>query len=119
MMRMRMPRQGSTGFYNEFWFEYGRDTNRTSLVIERPDGKLPALTPGASEEQQALSARRQEFYQAPSRYLDLNPFDRCITRGLPGAMMPGFYNHNYHMRGTTLPNMLRGARAAEHDARQD
>ena len=26
---------------------------------------------------------------------DFNVYDRCITRGLPGAMMPGFYNHNY------------------------
>ena len=22
-------------------------------------------------------------------------YDRCLTRGLPGAMIPGFYNHNY------------------------
>ena len=22
-------------------------------------------------------------------------YDRCITRALPGAMIPGFYNHNY------------------------
>ncbi len=26
---------------------------------------------------------------------DFNTLDRCITRGMPGAMMPGFYNHNY------------------------
>ena len=25
----------------------------------------------------------------------MNVYDRCLTRGLPGAMMPGFYNHNY------------------------
>ena len=98
--RLFTPRDGDTGFYNEFWFEYGRDTNRTSLVIDPPDGKLPALTPEAAERQQDLRARRRELYLAPATYLDLNPFDRCITRGLPGAMMPGFYNHNYHILQT-------------------
>ena len=36
----------------------------------------------------------------PTRFdswLDFNKLDRCITRGLPGAMMPGFYNHNYQI----------------------
>ena len=94
------PRDGSTGFYNEFWFEYGQDTNRTSLVIEPTDGKLPSLTPAAQARQQALRAERRVFYQAPSTYLDLNSYDRCITRSLPGAMMPGFYNHNYHILQT-------------------
>ena len=94
------PREGSTGFYNEFWFEYGQDTNRTSLVIEPTDGKLPSLTPAAQARQQALRAERRVFYQAPSTYLDLNSYDRCITRSLPGAMMPGFYNHNYHILQT-------------------
>ena len=28
---------------------------------------------------------------------DRSAFERCITRGLPGAMMPGFYNHNYQI----------------------
>jgi hypothetical protein len=33
----------------------------------------------------------------PASWEDLNAYDRCITRGLPGAMMPGFYNHNYQI----------------------
>ncbi len=32
--------------------------------------------------------------------IGINAWDRCITRGLPGAMISGFYNHNYHILQT-------------------
>src|SRR5262245_45084736 len=41
-------REGDTGFYNEFWWEWGKDTNRTSLIVDPPDGKL-SFTPQAQE----------------------------------------------------------------------
>ena len=90
-------REGETGFYNEFWWEYGKDTNRTSLVIDPPDGQLPTLTSKATADQVALMAHRSAFSDSPSIWTDLNAFDRCISRSLPGAMMPGFYNHNYQI----------------------
>ena len=90
-------REGDTGFYNEFWWEYGKDTNRTSLVIDPPDGQLPTLTTKATADQVALMAHRSAFSDSPSIWTDLNAFDRCISRSLPGAMMPGFYNHNYQI----------------------
>src|SRR5206468_3754279 len=31
---------------------------------------------------------------------DQSLYTRCITRGLPGAMIPGFYNHNYQILQT-------------------
>ena len=93
-------RDGDTGFYNEFWFEYGQDTNRTSLVIEPPNGKLPDMTPDAQQEAADVMATRGRAAVAPDTYTDLSVYDRCITRGLPGSMMPGFYNHNYHILQT-------------------
>ena len=93
-------REGDTGFYNEFWFEYGVDTNRTSLIINPADGKLPALTPAAEQRAKELMAVRMRSTQAPDHYLEMSAYDRCISRGLPGAMMPGFYNHNYHILQT-------------------
>ena len=99
--RVFTARDGAVGFYNEFWFEYGQDTNRTSLVIDRPDGKLPALTPEGAERQRALSASRRAANRAPATYLDRNLADRCLTRGMPGTMTPGYgYNHNYHILQT-------------------
>ena len=91
-------REGDTGFYNEFWFEYGKDTNRTSLIVDPPHGKVPGLDQAAA----GLAARRAaaRFGANPASWEDLSLFDRCITRGLPGAMSPGFYNHNYHILQT-------------------
>ena len=84
-----------TGAYNEFWMERGGLNRRTSLVIDPPSGRLPALT-GPEQERQSL---RTDSYIAArfDSWLDFNKLDRCITRGLPGAMMPGFYNHNYQI----------------------
>jgi hypothetical protein len=89
-------RAGDTGFYNDFWFEWGRDANRTSLIIDPPDGKLPFSPEGQAHSKEAL----RRFFARPSTYEDLNIFDRCITRSLPGAMLPGFYNHYYQILQT-------------------
>ena len=93
-------REGDTGFYNEFWFEYGVDSNRTSLITHPADGKLPALTASAEQRAKELMAIRMRSTQAPDHYLEMSAYDRCISRGMPGAMMPGFYNHNYHIMQT-------------------
>jgi hypothetical protein len=87
-------RQGDTGFYNEYWWEWGRDANRTSLVIDPPDGKLPTKP----EVQPRL--RRVYSSALPGTYTDLNILDRCISRSMPGTMMPGFYGHYYQILQT-------------------
>ena len=106
---------GGTGFYNEFWFEYGQDTNRTSLIIEPPSGRLPALTPHAQQEVADVTATRFAAAGSTDHYLDLSAYDRCITRGMPGAMVPGFYNHNYHIMQT--PDYVALVVEMIHDAR--
>jgi hypothetical protein len=87
---------GGTGFYNEFWWEWGRDGNRTSLVVDPPDGKLP-WAPDAEARMKKNMAR---FYGLPGSWVDLNILDRCITRSMPGTMMPGFYGHYYQILQT-------------------
>ena len=84
------------GAYNDYWLEKGELSMRTSLIVDPPDGKLPALIPA---EEERVSARRAAAGSGggPASWHDFNAYDRCITRGLPGAMMPGFYNHNYHI----------------------
>jgi hypothetical protein len=103
------------GFYNEFWFEYGKDTNRTSLVIGRPDGRLPALTPEAHQRLENLSAHRREVSRSPSTYLDFDVYARCIGRGLPGAMMNAYINNNYLILQT--PDYVVLVLELMHDAR--
>ena len=36
----------------------------------------------------------------PASHEDFDVYDWCISRALPGAMMPGFYNHNYQILQT-------------------
>ena len=84
-----------TGAYNEFWMERGSLNERTSLVIDPPNGRIPALT---LSEQQRQSGRQSSYTRTSfDSWEDFNKLDRCITRGMPGAMMPGFYNHNYQI----------------------
>jgi hypothetical protein len=86
-----------TGYAASIWFETSQSlsANRTSLLVDPPGGRLPDLTPAAQKlaETQA-QARKVSPADGPE---DRGPYERCITRGLPGAMMPGFYNHNYHV----------------------
>jgi hypothetical protein len=92
--RDRPPRAGDTGAYNSFWLETGQALDRTSLIVDPADGRLPPLTPDAKQREEALERARRE---PPGSWEDLNLFERCLTRGMPGAMMPGFYNHNYQI----------------------
>ena len=83
---------GNVGAYNEFWVERGALITQTSLIVDPPDGKLPPMTDEAQRKTQEFIAR---WVAPPASWEDMNLYDRCITRGLPGAMIPGFYNHNY------------------------
>ena len=85
-----------TGAYNDFWLEQGELNLRTSLVVDPPDGRLPPLTGPERQRQRMLPNSFSPTAQFDS-WLDFNTYDRCITRGMPGAMMPGFYNHNYQI----------------------
>jgi hypothetical protein len=54
--------------------------NRTSLIVDPPDGKLPALT-AAAERRQAAAAEAAK--RPTTRPEDLTNFIRCITFGVP------------------------------------
>ena len=54
--------------------------NRTSLIVDPPDGKLPALTP-AGQRRQAEAAEAAKH--PATRPEDLTNFIRCITFGVP------------------------------------
>ena len=94
----RPPPPGQTGAYNSFWFERGVTGEQTSLVVDPPTGLLPDLTPAAAARAAAIHAVR--YSDRRDWTTDFHLYDRCITRGLPGGMMPGFYNHNYNIMQT-------------------
>ena len=74
-------RDTETGNYNGFWLPARDVDDRTSLIIEPPDGRLPPTTPEAQARQRAAAERRALHpADAPeSRGLG----ERCITFGIP------------------------------------
>ena len=86
------PPAGDPGSHNEFWRERGGLVKRTSLLVDPPDGKLPPLTREAQNSRDRLAETR--ITNPADGPESRNLFERCITRGLPGAMMGDFYNHN-------------------------
>ena len=86
--------------YNEFWVERGKTiaNNRTSIIVDPGDGRLPPLT---SDGQRRTEAR-VEFRRGrgPSdSWEDRRLAERCIIyRGIPA--MPTLYNNNYQIAQT-------------------
>ena len=73
------------------WIEYAKDASRlTSLIVDPPDGRLPALTP---EGQKRRASQPQYYNMRPASYLDLSSYDRCITRGVTGSFFPSIYGN--------------------------
>jgi hypothetical protein len=73
------------------WLERPDQPSRaTSLVVDPPNGRLPALTPAG---QQFLAARRAERRRPPESYTDFSNYDRCISRGATGSIIPVIYGN--------------------------
>ena len=79
------------------WFEnYNAVNSRAWLVSDPPDGKVPPQTAEAQQRAAARAAARKGRGPADS-WEDRSLYDRCITRGVPGSMMPAIYGNSYHI----------------------
>ena len=87
------PRPGDPGSYNQFWFARGTEvvgTRRTSLIVDPPDGQLPAYT----DEGRARMAVRAEARRRNAGPEDRDVDERCILGFNSGPpMLPGAYNN--------------------------
>ena len=84
---------GDTGAGPEHWYEGQPVVFSAQLkLVDPPDGKMPALT---EQGKQRASERARRYNARPGSYDDFVPWDRCITRGVPGSMIPINYNNNY------------------------
>ena len=79
------------------WFEnYFAANSRAWLVSEPEDGKVPPLTQEGQQRAAAIQEQRKLRDRAASpEYFSL--YDRCITRGVPGSMMPAIYGNSYRI----------------------
>jgi hypothetical protein len=96
-----------TGAGPVHWYEhYGAKNSRAWLVIDPPEGTIPAQTPAAQARLgggRGRGAGAGEGGRADS-YTDRSFYDRCITRGLPGSMMPAIYGNAYDI--TQAPGLV-------------
>src|SRR5436190_13726704 len=82
-----------SGSYNRFWYDDGTRilaTRQTSLVVDPADGRVP-VKPAAEARRDDYAARNGDSYEF------MSPWDRCITRGVPGSMFPAGYNNAYQI----------------------
>jgi len=79
------------------WFEnHFPNNSRAWLVTEPPDGHVPPLTAEARQRAAARAAAQAGKGPADSAG-DRSLYDRCITRGVPGSMMPAIYGNAYEI----------------------
>jgi hypothetical protein len=74
------------------WLERGEPQRQASLIVDPPNGRLPPLTEAAQQREAELRAYRQTRGPADS-YTDRSLYDRCITRGIAGSILPVIYNN--------------------------
>jgi hypothetical protein len=106
----------------QYWTDPGRfiaDGYRTSLVVDPPDGRIPALT-ADGRARQARAPNRAGTENAS--WLDRGNQERCITYGLPSASLPTLYNNNIQIVQTPdtaviVHEMIHEARVVPLDGR--
>jgi hypothetical protein len=69
-----------------------RGTRQTSFVVEPEDGRIPEVTPEARR--RAAPRDRGSFGGGPfNTFTDFTNFDRCISRGVVGSLLPRPYGN--------------------------
>ena len=87
------PAGANVGGYNaDVWGIYGiaedvLSTRQTSLIIDPPNGRAP-------NRESAWQTRQYNLEHVEDDYVHLTVWDRCLTRGVPGTMLPGGYNNS-------------------------
>ncbi len=73
------------------WAEVTGLPPQTSLIVDPPNGRLPAQTPaGKAASAQMGSSWNHKVFDSVA---DFDVWDRCITRGMPASMFPFQYNN--------------------------
>jgi hypothetical protein len=95
-----------TGAGPVHWYEhYNAKNSRAWLIIEPADGRIPALTSAGQKAADARALARKNSGRGPAdSWEDRSLYDRCITRGVPGSMMPAIYGNAYDI--TQSPGMV-------------
>ena len=83
----------NVGGYGSYWLDSGDtvlSTGQTSMVVDPPDGRAPI-------KQWALDAKAYNLANEGDHYRHMSVWDRCLSRGVPGTMLPAGYNNVYRI----------------------
>jgi hypothetical protein len=84
-----------------FWWADSLAVERGSqpwLIVDPADGRVPPLTPQARQRAADRAEARKRSGRGPAdSWLDRSLYDRCITRGMPGSMMPSIYGNSFRI----------------------
>jgi hypothetical protein len=74
------------------WLERGLPSRQSSLIVEPANGRMPPMTAEGAARQKTAGGTytRQTGFKSAD---ELGPYDRCISRGVVGSMMPVVYNN--------------------------
>jgi hypothetical protein len=74
------------------WLERGEPSRQSSLVIDPENGKVPPMTAEGQARQKLVKTTyvQRTGFTSPD---ELGPYDRCISRGVVGSMLPVVYNN--------------------------
>ena len=108
-----------TGNYNQFWLIDRWFDNRTSLIADPADGRIPPLTAEGQERREARAAATRPRNEPPSGHEELGGM-RCLGGGVP--MTGRGYNSNYQIvqspgHVAILMEMMHDARVIPLDGR--
>jgi len=95
-----------TGAGPVHWYEhYDAKNSRAWLITEPSDGRIPPLTGAGQKAADARALARKNSGRGPAdSWEDRSLYDRCITRGVPGSMMPAIYGNAYDI--TQAPGVV-------------
>lgn len=108
---------GETGDYSSVWTVAREWDNRTSLITDPSDGRLPPMTPEAEQRQRAAFAATKGRPSGPE---DRSLSERCITYGSP-QLVAGYQSYYQIVQTSTsvviLTEMIHDARLIPIDGR--
>jgi hypothetical protein len=84
--------------YNQVWWDRGNRIvadRRTSLIVDPPDGRIPALTP-AAQKRRDVDRTASDGEKFAASWLDFDVYSRCIIRSALPRLSTG-YNNNYEI----------------------
>ena len=79
-----------------YWSEGRLPQNSRAWLIVDPDGKVPPVMPEVLQ-RTAIRAEARRGHGAADSWEDRGLWERCITRGIPGSMMPEVSGNAYQI----------------------